>query len=465
MISKVTNGVARLRHILGIDRAIGFTVMARVWRIVSGFATILLIAHFLTPEEQGYYYTFASLVALQTVFELGFSFVILQLAAHETAQLTIEANGEIHGDEAAHSRLASILKKSVHWYSIAAFLMAVVLVIVGFYFFSHHGQHSGHIAWKTPWICAVIATFFTFQIDPVLSFLEGCGFVPQVAGMRFAQAVTGTTLAWLALLINHGLFAPAGVIFGQAIAGIGFLVSKRRLLLPLLQYKLSTHIVSWSREIWPFQWRIAVSSISCYLIYPLFSPVLFTFRGATEAGRMGMSLNIANALGALAQAWINTKASPFGSMVARRDFASLDRVFSRALIQSGALLLFGETCVVAGLYFVGQYSPHLADRMLPIPIFALLLFSIFLNHVAYSEAIYLRAHKQEPFLYLAMAVGLLTGISTVVNGKFWGTTGIVVGYFICGGLFYAIGGSWIFMRLRRLWHETKQESEVSREII
>jgi len=48
----------------------------------------VVIARFLTPSEQGYYYTFNSLVALQIVFELGFSFVILQLAAHERAQLS-----------------------------------------------------------------------------------------------------------------------------------------------------------------------------------------------------------------------------------------------------------------------------------------------------------------------------------------------------------------------------------------
>ena len=74
-----------LRRFLGLDRAIVFTIMARGWSSLAGLVTLLLIARFLTGAEQGYYYTFGSLVALQIVFELGFSLVILQMASHERA--------------------------------------------------------------------------------------------------------------------------------------------------------------------------------------------------------------------------------------------------------------------------------------------------------------------------------------------------------------------------------------------
>ena len=440
------------RHLLGIDRAVGFNVMARSWSIFSGALNVLLIARFLSPGEQGYYYTFSSLVALQIVFELGFSFVILQLAAHESSQLQIEPDGEIRGIETAHFRLASVLQKSVRWYSTAAILMATALIITGIHFFSTHEQASAPVAWKWPWISVIVCAVWTFQMDPVFSFLEGCGFVSQVARLRFTQAVCGSTLAWVALTMHRGLFAPAGIIFGQAAAGFAFLYTKRRMLLPLLRVKSPVHSVSWRHEIWPFQWKIAVSCIASYFIFPLFSPVLFSYRSASEAGRMGMSLNIANALGAVALAWINTKASPFGKLIARRDFATLDRLFFRTLVQSGALLLSGEAAVLISLFLIGQHFPRLTARMLPLPIFALLMFSIFLNHIVLSEAMYLRAHKREPFLVLAVIVGVLTAISTVVTGRLWGAIGIVVGYSLWGGIIYLSGGTYIFIRLRRLWH-------------
>ena len=112
--------VQRLKHFLGLDRAIAYMVLARTTQILGSTGTVLLIVRFLSPVEQGYYYTLLSLVALQTVFELGFSFVILQMAAHECAHLTLHADGRVEGDPVAHARLASILQKTVRWYLVTA---------------------------------------------------------------------------------------------------------------------------------------------------------------------------------------------------------------------------------------------------------------------------------------------------------------------------------------------------------
>src|ERR1700722_517767 len=186
------SGTVRIRHwlrtVLGLDRAVGFTVLARFWGSAAGLVTVLLIARFLSPGEQGYYYTFGSLVALQIVFELGFSFVILQLASHERASLSISTDYEITGDPIAHARLASVIQKSVRWYSVAALVMAVALLPLGFYFFFTH-QHAGQtVSWQLPWCFAALMAALNFQIDPFLSFLEGCGYVPEVARLRFMQS-------------------------------------------------------------------------------------------------------------------------------------------------------------------------------------------------------------------------------------------------------------------------------------
>lgn len=455
MTTTVAREFRRLRHLLGIDRAVGFTVLARSWTILSGALTVLLIVRFLSSAEQGYYYTFASLVAIQVVFELGFSFVVLQLAAHESSQLHVRPDGEVLGSKVAYSRLASILQKSVRWYSVAAVLMATVLMIAGIHFFSAHGKSSSPIAWKTPWICLVLAAIFTFQMDPIFSFLEGCGFVPQVARLRLAQAITGTTLAWMALTHHHGLFAPAAVIFGQAVAGLAFLISKRQFLLPLLLHNSGNHIVSWRTEIWPFQWRMAVSYFCGYFIVPLFNPLLFAYRGPVEAGKMGMSCTVAGALGTVALAWMNTKASPFGKMIASRDFGTLDRVFFRTLVQSAALLVTAEV-VILGAFFVAERDfPKLASRMLPAPAFTLILFTIFLTHLQFSQALYLRAHMREPLLFLNIGVALLAFVSTVVTSRLWGATGVATGFFVCEGVINLAGGTYIFLKCRREWHCVK----------
>jgi hypothetical protein len=443
---------SRLKHAIGLDRAIAFTLLGRGWGVVAGIATVLLIAHFLTPAEQGYYYTFSSLVALQIVFELGFSFVILQLAAHERAHLQIQNDGSIAGDQVAHSRLASVLQMAVRWYTIGALFVAATLLSVGFYFFHTHRQPGVPVFWQLPWIAVVLATTLTFQMDPMFSFIEGCGRIPQVALMRFTQAVAGSMMAWTALSLHHGLFAPAMIISGQAIAGGYFLFSQRSLLLPLFRRNTSSHTVSWRREIWPFQWRMALSWLCGYFIFQLFNPVLFAYRGAAEAGRMGMSLTIASALGGIAIAWMSTKASPFGALIARRDFETLDRLFFRTLWQSALLLAAGVVALLLGLGFVTLRFSHLATRVLPLPVFALLLATTLCNHFVFSEALYLRAHKREPFLSITIVGGFFTACSSLFLGKYWGATGLTFGYF-CLTVIIGLGcGTFIFITKRRQWH-------------
>jgi O-antigen/teichoic acid export membrane protein len=441
-----------LRKALGIDRAIGFTILARGWSSLAGLVTVTLIAHFLSPAEQGYYYTFGSLIALQIVFELGFSFVILQMASHERASLTIAPDGTIEGDPVAHARLASVLQKTVRWYTAIAMLLAVFLLIAGFHFFSAHQRNGEVVFWRVPWCVAALAATVTFQLDPIVSFLEGCGFVPNVARLRLAQAVTGSALAWLALTLHHGLFAPAMILSANAVMAAIWFFRRRNLLLSLLRHTPGEHRIQWMTEVLPFQWRIAVSWLCGYFIFQLYNPILFAYKGPVAAGQMGMSLNVANALSSVAIAWINTKAAPIGMMIARKEYSKLDHLFFLALKQSFAVCAVGGLLVWLGVIYLNWAHFSFAQRLLDPISLGILLLTTLLNVIVFAEALYLRAHKQEKFLLNSMLGAILVGSSTYFLGRNYGAFGIVTGSLVIG---IAIGLPWstyTFIKYRRIWH-------------
>jgi O-antigen/teichoic acid export membrane protein len=432
----------RLLHWLGIDKAVGF----------AGLVTVALIARFLSPAEQGYYYTFGSLIALQIVFELGFSLVILQMASHERAHLTVTLPGLISGDAVAHARLASVLQKTVRWYTAAAAFLAIFLVAAGLYFFSSH-QHSGAtVSWRSPWCTAAIAASITFQLDPILSFMEGCGFVANVARLRLAQAVIGSTLAWLVLIAHHGLFAPAMVIIGNASVASVWLFRKRQLLWPLLRHEIGEHRIHWMKEVWPFQWRIAVSWLSGYFIFQLYNPVLFAFRGPVEAGQMGMSLSLTGALLSVAVSWINTKAAPFGGMIARKDFAQLDSVFFLSVKQGLAVCMVGALTVWLGIVYMDWAHIPLAHRVLEPISLGMVLITAPINVIVFAQATYLRAHKQEKFLLNSVLGAVLVALSTYFLGKSYGAFGIALGSLILSVVVGLPLATYIFSKYRRIWH-------------
>jgi hypothetical protein len=440
--------VLSLKHLLGLDRAIAYTVLARGFQILGSTGTVLLILRFLTPVEQGYYYTLLSLVSLQAVFELGFSFVILQMAAHECARLTLHSDGRVEGDAVAHARLASILQKAFRWYLVAAVILCVSLLPAGAYFFSRHARPLSSVAWHGPWAVAVFATAFLFLLNPFCSFLEGCGQVWQVGRMRLGQALLGAAMSWGALLVHHGLYSPGMVNIGYAVGGLAFLYSRRKLCLGLLRYPAREQSVSWRNEIWPFQWKIAVSWIGVYFSMQIFTPVLFAYRGPAEAGRFGMSLSITGYLWSLVLAWMSTKATPFGQMIARGEFGRLDRLFFRTLWQSLALLTVAAVCCEIGVIGVGRFFPRLAVRLVSPTIFSLLLLAAVAMFMVQAFAVYLRAHKDEPFLLQSALVATATLVGLLLSASRWGEWGAAVTYFLCTGILGLLLAVGIFQRKR-----------------
>lgn len=462
--TKLKAGLAlRLARFFGIDRAIAFTVLARGWSSLAGVGTLALIARYLSPAEQGFYYTFYSLVAMQIVFELGFSVVILQTASHEAAHLQIAADGTITGPEREHSRLASLLRKSVRWYTIAAVLMFVVVAPVGVLFLRHSANkpNFGGVPFVLPWLLVVLASSLTFQIDPVFSFLEGCGYVPQVARTRLRQSILSTVLGWSAFVMHHGLFAPGLFILGQALAGGWFLYTKRGLLMPLMRHKGAPFAIHWNSEIWPFQWRIAVSWISGYITSQLFVPAVMNSRGPVEAGQLGMSLTVCATLTTMAVSWLNTKAAPFGQMIARKEYRRLDHIFSRTIVQSVGAAVAGCTFVWLAVWWLGAHGVRLhgvllASRLLPSAPLAMLFFGMVANVVVIGMALYLRAHKQEKFMInsIAGAVYCIPVAFVIARwpGPHGGAWGIAASYAL-GSAIIGLGfGSYTFFKWRRIWH-------------
>ena len=440
-----------LRKRLGIDRAVGFTILARGWSSLAGLVTVTLIAHFLSPAEQGYYYTFGSLIALQIVFELGFSFVILQMASHERAHLTIAPDGAINGDPVAHARLASVLQKTVHWYTAVAVLLAAFLLFAGSHFFSAH-SNSELVFWRVPWVAAALAATVTFLLDPIVSFLEGCGFVPNVARLRLAQAITGSALAWLVLIMHRGLFAPAMILSGNAAVAAVWFFRRKKLLLSLFRHTPGEHRIQWATEVLPFQWRIAVSWLCGYFIFQLYNPVLFVYKGAVAAGQMGMSLNIANALTSVAIAWINTKAAPFGTMIARKEYSKLDDHFFLALRQCFSVCAVGALTLWLAVVYLNWARLPFANRLLDPFSFGILLATTLLNVVIFAEALYLRAHKQEKFLLNSVFGAMFVACSTYFLGRHYGALGIVTGSLLIGLVFGLPLGTYTFVKYRKIWH-------------
>lgn len=453
---------AKLTRLTGIDRAVGFAILGRGWSAFAGIVTLALLVRFLTPFQQGYYSTFGNFMALQVFFELGLSMVLMQFASHERAGLEWSPQRTLEGNPVAKARLASLLRRGLFWYAVMSAAVLALIYPAGFAFFhSYNVQHPGEplVAWKSPWIFLSFSVSIGLLFTPLWAILEGSGLVAEVVAAQFVGGVLSSLLFWLMLLRHWGLYAaPIGGLASMTWVIVWLLVRQRGFLTDLLAAARPDVTVSWRHEIWPLQWKIGLSWLSGYFIFELFVPLLFHFHGPVAAGRLGLSLGIVTAIGAIAMGWVSTKAAPFGSLVARREWAQMDQIFFPCLLQSTIILVAGEVAFWLLRLELPHFSPRLDVRLLgPLPL-ALMMGAAAASHVVGAEAVYLRAHKQEPLLVPSVAGGLLVCLSSCLLGRPYGAVGMMSGYL---GITLVVGaglGTLIFSRKRHEWHQDPQNA-------
>lgn len=446
---------------LGIDKAIFYTILGKGLQISTAAFTVLFIARYLSPNEQGYYYTFGSIVAIQVFFELGLTSIITQFVAHEASHLQIINGTELHGEEKYKSRLSSLLRFCTKWYIVFAFLLLVALIVIGYFFFTKYSD-SHNIIWKLPWILLVIGTAFNLFISPIISFIEGLGKVKEVAQIRLVQQILYPLVVWGGLAIGSKLFVSgADAILKVIVVGIIILKSPFYKLLRNIWNYLKEEKVSYKLEIFPYQWRIALSWISGYFIFQLFNPVLFATEGPKVAGQMGITMAALNGMQALSQSWINTKVPRFSSLIAQKDYQTLDYLFGKTMKQMmlvGTFLLILFTTIIGTfqIFEIKLWGMDIGSRFLPLLPLSLMAWSVFTMLPISCWSTYLRCHKKEPLLLNSIVVGILCCFSTLIIGNLYGLMGMAISF----ALLRFISLIWIytiFKTKKRLWHDDRKK--------
>ncbi|WP_159874901.1 hypothetical protein [Aquitalea denitrificans] len=420
---------SRIWDLLGIDSAIMYTIMTRVWTNAAGLITIYLISTKLSNTEQGFYYTFSSILAMQIFFELGFSNVLSQFASHEMAKLSWR-DGKLSGDKPSVRRLKYLFKLAIRWYLICSIAMLTGLLIFGYSFFNSQLRDPS-INWQLPWIFLVIAASGNLFISPLISLFEGSGFLAQIAKFKFIQSITSNSISWILLSLGTKLFISAAAATVILLTSTFWLYNNfRHFIFDVLHEKHSEEAISWKNDIWPMQWKIALSWLSGYFIFQIFTPIAFKYHGPVIAGQVGMSLTITSALSVFAMAWINTKTPLFCQCIANNDNALLEYYFQKSFKQSIGILLASVAILNGGILFINYNNLAIASRILPPFQFSMLTVTVIANHIIFSQATFIRAHKKELYLGHAILLAILIGSICYYLGRYQTVSDMLSSYTI-----------------------------------
>lgn len=446
-------------NFFGVDKTVLSALLARGWPIISGPINLLIISHLFSPQEQGYYYTFFSVLMLQIFFELGLSYVVLQIISHEFAILVSSHSEFVKGPEPAVRRFKQIVFVVIKWYLCSSALTIFSIIPIGIFFFNKHTSATNNdINWLTPWILLAIFTGLNVLLSPIYAIIEGSGQMREINKLRIIQTIIGNCIGWTIAFTGGGLFITTATSAIPPIIGLIWLFSKKKFFVRFLidcfrqrKHLFDTILFDWKSEMWPLQWKIALSWISGYFIFHLYNPVLFYYHGPVIAGKMGMTLSIANAISQISVAWVYVRIPQFGVFIANKNWTDLDLLFNQSIFKSSIFIIISATLALLTIWHL-QYFTSWGNRFLAHQEAALLLGSIVLNHLIGSLAIYLRAHKDDPLVVVSIIGATLMSISIWVTGRSYSSLGVVTSSFIIDLLYGLPTTYWLWIHFRRKWH-------------
>lgn len=406
------------------------TFLNQIWRVFSGPLMLFCIPYFLTPEIQGYWYTFISLAALSVLADLGFSNIVLQFSAHEFAFLRFNENNQLEGDKEHFLRLADFFHFSLRWLLKIVLIAFPLIMIGGYAFLSYKTQPDKFISgWQEAWFLYSFFSAFVFMNAIILSFFEGCNLVGKVQKLRFQIAVLTTLSMLVGLILHLELFALALSNVVSSLAGIFFIIKNFKT--TILQFlRVEKHdVYDWWPEFSNLIWRYAISWGSGFLVFQLFTPMTFYFYGPIAAGKIGISIAMWTAGFNIAISWITAITPRMNILIAEKDWIALDELFHKGLIKSFCTMFCGGTLFfLSELVFYNKVS--FFKRILEPKGMGILFFAWLIQIITNAFAVYLRAHKKEPLVKISCFNALVVAIGTFICCKLFDESFLFCGFLL-----------------------------------
>jgi O-antigen/teichoic acid export membrane protein len=411
---------------------------------------MLLIPLFLSQEQQGYWYLFGSISALSVFADLGFSTIILQFAAHEYAFLYFNPGGMLDGETYNLQKLGSLFRFVIKWLSLISMVVFPIIFIIGIVFFSRDKVLGVYFF---PWILYSVGSLLKFFGNSILSFVEGLNKIAAIQKIRLFVAVINTGIVVSVLILGGNIYAAALGILLSSVSILFFLFREFGNILKQLLHISKDFNYKWKKEIAPLFTKYAISWSGGYFTFQIYTPLMHYFHGPVYSGRVGISLALAGAIVNISNIWMYTIVPQMNMLVSKKSWDILDPLFrKRLLLTLGTYLVIIAGLIVFLVLFSSYWIiPQIITRFLPVTSLILLLPCCFMQLITGAWALYLRAHKQEPYVLVSIINALWAVITTYLAGRFLPYTWFFSGYLTCY-IWMTIACYVIFKRNKEKWH-------------
>ncbi len=430
------------------NRALTFSLSTIIFQLILTPIIIILVTSKISPEEQGYYYTFLSLLNLQSFFELGLFAFIVNKASSSFSNITIFDVKSLNKSYTDIPKLAALYSMTRKIYFLISLLFAFFVGGLGIIFFSHGWTYNLNEI-QVCWIVFCILCSFQVYFLGLNGFLEGCGQIDVVEKWKLISFVVSSMVLIVCLVLGFGIMSLVFSTIPKVLKDIYLIKISFRKQFKLLSKQKQYEKLNFYKDVWPMQSRLAISSFASFFQYGIFVPLVFSILGPVQAGIIGVGLQITSFLQQIMSRWTYTQQPKMAKLASLRKFQELDKlvqIIGRINILLSVFVLF--------LYFIFYKILEILNLSIleRIPGFWV-LFILLLTACNYGYLFmlvgYLRAFVEERIHILSVTIAVLNAILCYAFLKHIGLYSVAISYFACITL---VGIPWakkLIMKKRR----------------
>jgi hypothetical protein len=422
-----------IREFFAINDEIFYTLLFKFCSLFSNALVFFSIVKIFTPIEQGLYFVFLSIAAMNVCLELGFTTVMYQFFAHSRVNLIIDKNG-VSGARKNLVEFSGYFKFGVIWIFIVSCIASVILFYVGKFILL---KNANEIEVLKMWAPFIIGNSFLLIPLFFLSFIESIGFYKTVFKFRAFQIILLNGCLLLLLFFGYHLYSLfLTALLNFLTVAIWLFYNYRNLIKSLIKIPNKVRFLPYFHRIWPMHSRLSVGWISGFIGGQMIVPLTSYFKGPELAGKIGLSFSILTIIFGFSSSWIASHQRKFSGYF---NLNTLNKILPKfyELKRNGLLfLLISIFSIIISLLVLNVCNFSFGKRFLDLTDFLILSLSFIFLYLQFCEASLVRAFKTEPFLTLYLATALITLFIQAVSLYFFDIRSYMVLFFIINALAY-----------------------------
>lgn len=420
----MTRKAASILNKIGFDRAIGLGLASQILRFITGPITAFLLIKYLSPVDQGIYYTIVSISALQIIFESGMGQCILKATSSrfKGSGYELSETRSLHIDDKCN--VGPVFCFAVKFFTVMAFLF-ILMTLISSYIFFRNTIIINHAVFTATFL-SIFGTALSMLLISFSGILEGLQQIETVFKARLFCAVAQFFTIVTSLVCGMEILTIGIVSIVAPTTFLIFIVIYWPNFFQELWKSGKLQRLKWKVEIWPFQKKMIINSMCAYAAWSFATPLIFKMVNPVTAGQYALNWGILRSIAGFAGTWTYAKLGILGQLIQQGNHEEVSRQINKLTYQGIAAFIAGSCAYVTAILLLGLIYPNYAHRFGPVSLVIILAVINLLQLFLLMRSHYMHAYGIDGFVNWTVITTILTICLQIYFAPYYGAFGVAL---------------------------------------